>query len=198
MSDIQKPFHLATGKTINLKGRAVDLLKTVVVPVRHGGQRHRILRIEGQTGPDQTVTLLHRIAGQVELRRNRLIRAGGDAVAAAILAKTQPVIRADNPFVIVKSKGQRYAAMRTDIAGDHDLIFYPVDHQLFVQQRSLHRCRADIAGAGHRMPAFCQAQPVFRLEGAMGGRRGMLCFHGCPSCSRKSICLIVVTLLLPY
>jgi hypothetical protein len=39
MGNIQKAFYLPSGKTVHFKGRAVDLLKTSVIPVGHGWQR---------------------------------------------------------------------------------------------------------------------------------------------------------------
>ena len=36
VGDIEKAFDLAAGKSLHLEGRAVDLLKSRVVPVRHG------------------------------------------------------------------------------------------------------------------------------------------------------------------
>lgn len=36
VGDIEKAFDLAAGKSLYLEGRAVDLLKAGVVPVRHG------------------------------------------------------------------------------------------------------------------------------------------------------------------
>ena len=36
VGDIEKAFDLAAGKSLHLEGRAVDLLKAGVVPVRHG------------------------------------------------------------------------------------------------------------------------------------------------------------------
>jgi hypothetical protein len=61
----RETLDLATGKAVHLKRRAVDLLKTVVIPVRHGGQRHRVFRVKRQTGPDQAKTLFHGVVNQI-------------------------------------------------------------------------------------------------------------------------------------
>lgn len=87
MRHVQKPFHLTAGEAIHFKRRAVDLLKSVVIPVRHGGQRHWVIGIKRQAGPDQPKALLHGIVNQVKLRGNRLVRAGRNAVAASIFTK---------------------------------------------------------------------------------------------------------------
>ena len=84
---VQKSFHLATGEAIHLERRAVNLLESVVIPVRHGGQRYRIVRVKGQTGPDQAKALLHGVVNQVQLRRNGLVGAGRDTVAAPVLSE---------------------------------------------------------------------------------------------------------------
>ena len=104
MGDIQKALDLAPRKAVDLKGRAVDLLKAVVVPVRHHRQRHRVLRVEGHAGPDQAIAFLNCKAGEVELRRYRLVGAGRDTVTAAIFAEAQAVVRADDPFFVVKTE----------------------------------------------------------------------------------------------
>ena len=80
----------AASEAIHLKRRTVDLLKAVVIPVRHGGQRHRVIRVKRQTRPDQAKALLHGVVNQVQLRRYRLVGAGGNTVAAAIFPKRRP------------------------------------------------------------------------------------------------------------
>ena len=121
----------------------------------------------------------------MQFGRNGLPRTGGDAVAAAILAKAQAMIGADDAFFFMKPQGQRDAAVRADVAGDNHLAFYTIDNQLFVQQGGFHRSAVNIAGAGHRVPATGQPQPVFRIEGAMGGGRGGGCLHDFSSCSHR-------------
>ena len=198
MGDVQKALDLAARKAVNLKGRAVDLLKAVVVPVRHHRQRHRVLRVEGQAGPDQAIAFLNRKAGEVELRRYRLVGAGRDTVTAAIFAEAQAVVRADDPFFVVKTERQRHAAVGTDVASDHHLALDTIDNQLFIKQGGFYRRGADIAGARDRMPAFRQAQPVLGLKGAMGGRGGLWFVHGFSSCSQKHLfncCEFIVAIL---
>ncbi len=181
MRHIQKPFHLTPGEAIHLERRAVNLLKSVVIPVRQGGQRHRVVRIKRQAGPDQAKALLHGVINQVQLRRNGLVGAGRNSVAAPVLPKTQAMIGTDNPVLIVKAERQRHAAVRAHVPGDHDLVVDPVNHQLFVQQGRFNRRRADVAGPGDRMPAFRQTQPVLWLKRAVGGW-GRFSFHAYPSC----------------
>ncbi len=48
MGNIEKSLDLATGKAVDFKGRAVDLLEALIVPVGKGGQRHRVFRIESR------------------------------------------------------------------------------------------------------------------------------------------------------
>ncbi len=60
------------------------------------------------------------------------------------------MIGADDAFFFMKPRGQRDAAVRADVAGDHHLTFNAIDNQLFVQQGGFHRGAANIAGAGHR------------------------------------------------
>ena len=66
-------------------------------------------------GPDQPVALLHGEAGEMQFGRNGLPRT---AVAAAILAKAQAMIGADDAFLFMKS-GSAAPAVRADVAGDH-------------------------------------------------------------------------------
>lgn len=74
---------------------------------------------------------------------------------------------------------------------------YTIDNQLFVQQGGFHRSAVNIAGAGHRVPATGQPQPVFRIEGAMGGGVGVVVFMiSLPA--HIGDCFIVVRLLLSY
>ena len=75
VGNIEKSLDLATGKAVDFKGRAVDLLEALIVPVGKGGQRHRVFRIESQAGPDEPVALLDRVAGEIKLRRYRPIGA---------------------------------------------------------------------------------------------------------------------------
>ena len=79
------------------------------------------------------------------------------------------MIGADNPVLVVKAERQRHAAVRANVTGDHDLVVNPVNHQLFIQQGRLNRCRANVAGARDRMPAFRQTQPVLWLKQWAGG-----------------------------
>lgn len=133
----------------------------------------------------------------MQFGRNGLPRTGGDAVAAAILAKAQAMIGADDTFLFMKSRGQRHPAVRADVAGDYHLAFNTIDNQLFVQQGGFHRGAGNIAGAGHRVPAAGQPQPVFRVKGAMGGGVGVVVFMiSLPA--HIGDCFIVVRLLLSY
>ena len=178
MRDIQKAFHLAARKAVDLKGRAVDLLKSLVMPVRHDRQRLWIFRVEGQTGPDQPIAFFHRKMGEIEFCRYRLVGAGRDAVAAAIFTEAQAVVRADDPFFIMKAQRQRHAAMGAGIACHHDLALYTIDNQRLIKQGGFHRGRANVAGAGDRVPALRQAQPILRFKAAMGGWGDRRLVHG--------------------
>lgn len=101
------------------------------------------------------------------------------------------------PSFFMKPRGQRDAAVRADVAGDHHLTFNAIDNQLFVQQGGFHRGAANIAGAGHRVPAAGQPQPVLWIKGAMGGGVGMVVFMiSLPA--HIGDCFIVVRLLLSY
>ena len=147
---------------------------------------------------DQAIAFLNRKAGEVELRRYRLVGAGRDTVTAAIFAEAQAVVWADDPFFVVKTERQRHAAVGTDVASDHHLALDTIDNQLFIKQGGFYRRGADIAGAGDRMPAFRQAQPVLGLKGAMGGRGGLWFVHGFSSCSQKHLfncCEFIVAIL---
>jgi hypothetical protein len=57
----------------------------------------------------------------------------------------------------MEAQRQRHAAVRADVARNHDLPLNAIDNQLFIQQHCFHRRGANIFGAGDRMPAAGQA-----------------------------------------
>lgn len=131
----------------------------------------------------------------MQFGRNGLPRTGGDAVAAAILAKAQAMIGADDAFLFMKSGSAAPAVRQTSRATT--TAFNTIDNQLFVQQGGFHRGAGNIAGAGHRVPAAGQPQPVLWIKGAMGGGVGVVVFMiSLPA--HIGDCFIVVRLLLSY
>jgi hypothetical protein len=97
------------------------------------------------------------------------------------------VVGTDDPFVIVKTKRQRHAAMRADITGDHHLTFHAINHQLLIKQRGLHRRGANVTGAGDRVPAFASRNQSSGSKVQWAGGVGSTVFMVILPAHRKAI-----------